>query len=227
MSWLLYKKDGYGSRLEWIRHETAQAMVVAGRAKYALGIYYEILETIPVNTTPPSISGTTKVGQELTCNPGEWDDPTLIFFYQWQGNGVDITDAVGEIFTLTSAQLGQTVGCVVRARNSAGTTPATAPAVGPITAADAPPANTAVPTISGTAQVGQTLTANKGTWSGSPTPTYTYQWMLEGADIAGATGTTYVPVAGDVGLTISVEVTATNSSGNASATSAPTVAVIA
>lgn len=89
------------------------------------------------------------------------------------------------------------------------------------------PRNTAVPTITGTAQVGQTLTRTTGTWAGSPTPTYTQIWTANGVTISGATGTTYVPVIGDIGKVIRVVVTATNPNGSASATSAPTAAVIA
>lgn len=87
------------------------------------------------------------------------------------------------------------------------------------------PVNSAAPTITGTAQVGQTLTAANGTWSG--TPTYTRQWKANGAPILGATAATYVPVAGDVGKTITVTVTATNGRGWVAKTSAPTSAVIA
>ncbi len=87
------------------------------------------------------------------------------------------------------------------------------------------PANSVAPSITGTAQVGQTLTAVSGTWSGSPT--YTRQWKAAGVVIVGATGATYVPVIGDIGKVITVTVTATNDKGNVSATSAPTAAVIA
>lgn len=92
---------------------------------------------------------------------------------------------------------------------------------------DVAPANTAVPTITGTAQVGETLTATNGTWSGSPAPTYARQWKADGTNISGATATTYVPTEDDVGKTITVTVTATNAAGSASATSAATAAVIA
>src|SRR4029077_7938566 len=73
-----------------------------------------------------------------------------------------------------------------------------------------PPSNTSPPTISGTAQQGQTLTESHGTWSNEPT-SYGYQWQQcdsEGnscAAISGATGQAYVPVAGDVGHTIRVQ----------------------
>jgi hypothetical protein len=90
-----------------------------------------------------------------------------------------------------------------------------------------PPANTVAPAITGTAQVGQTLTVSNGTWTGSPTPTFTRQWKANGTNISGATATTYVPVVGDIGKTITCTVTATNSVSSAQRTSAATAAVIA
>lgn len=89
------------------------------------------------------------------------------------------------------------------------------------------PSNTVAPSILGTAQVGQTLTVSPGTWVARPSPTYARQWKANGTNIPGATGTTYVPVVGDIGKTITVTVTATNTQGSTPATSAPTAAVIA
>lgn len=87
------------------------------------------------------------------------------------------------------------------------------------------PANSLLPAISGIAQVGETLTALEGAWSGAPT--FSYVWNLDGAPIVGATSRTYEPVVGDIGSLITVTVTATNSEGSASETSASTAAVIA
>ncbi|QTK78319.1 hypothetical protein AT6N2_C0412 [Agrobacterium tumefaciens] len=87
------------------------------------------------------------------------------------------------------------------------------------------PVKSVAPAITGTAQVGQTLTATTGTWSGSPT--YARQWFAAGVAISGATAATYVPVVGDVGKAITVRVTATNDKGSVSVTSAPTAAVVA
>lgn len=87
------------------------------------------------------------------------------------------------------------------------------------------PVNTFLPQIGGTAQVGHTLMAFPGIWTGSPT--FAYQWQKGGVDIAGATGTTYVPVVGDIGATITVEVDATNSFSTVQAESLATAAVIA
>jgi hypothetical protein len=93
------------------------------------------------------------------------------------------------------------------------------------------PTNTAAPTISGTAQVGQTLTASPGSWSSPTTPTFSYQWErcdAQGnkcAAIAGATKQTYVVQAADLAATLRVTVTATSSTGKGTATSSQTAAV--
>ena len=87
------------------------------------------------------------------------------------------------------------------------------------------PGNSVVPTITGTARVGQTLTGANGTWSGSPT--LTRRWFANGIAIDGATGATYVPVAADLGKTITLQVTGTNASGARTVSSAATAAVIA
>ena len=92
------------------------------------------------------------------------------------------------------------------------------------------PANTAPPTITGTASVGQTLTAENGTWTNSPT-TYQYQWLRCGATgescvgIPGATAKTYLVVAADRGHTLRVRVTAVNADGAVNARSAQTAVV--
>src|SRR5690606_21725559 len=75
------------------------------------------------------------------------------------------------------------------------------------------------------AQVGETLTAGAGTWTGVPTPSYSYQWKRDGNSIVGATNSTYQLVPGDYGTVITVTVTATNSEGSSSETSAGTSAV--
>jgi hypothetical protein len=93
------------------------------------------------------------------------------------------------------------------------------------------PSNTAAPTISGTAQEGQKLTATTGTWSSSSNVTYAFQWQRcnsTGAacvDIAGATSQSYTVQAADVGNTLRVVVTATNKDGSAKAQSSPTAVV--
>ncbi len=94
-----------------------------------------------------------------------------------------------------------------------------------------PPSNTSPPTISGQPHVGQTLTGNRGTWTGTQPISYADQWLRCDAggagcvDIPGATATMYLVTAADLGSTLRFQVTATNSQGSSMATSAATAVV--
>lgn len=85
------------------------------------------------------------------------------------------------------------------------------------------PTNSVLPAISGDLGTGDTLTAYAGVWANEPT-SFTYQWKNAGVAINGATSRTYVLVAGDAGDAITLTVTATNSAGSTSATSAAVTA---
>ena len=95
-----------------------------------------------------------------------------------------------------------------------------------------PPVNLGAPAISGTAQAGQTLSSSNGTWLDSAA-TYAYQWEdcdslgNNCSNSGGATSSGYTLGAGDVGHTIRVVVTASNSAGSASSTSSQTEVVAA
>jgi hypothetical protein len=86
------------------------------------------------------------------------------------------------------------------------------------------------PAITGTPQLGATLTADRGRWAGGPA-SFTYQWNhcdaagANCAPIAGAVASTYVPGTADAGMRITVTVTATNSVSSKPATSAPAAPV--
>jgi hypothetical protein len=84
------------------------------------------------------------------------------------------------------------------------------------------PVNTVVPAITGTNNIGQVLTTTDGTWTGTPAPTFAYQWFRGAAAISGQTATTYTIQSQDLHPTaqaITCQVTATNASGTAVATS--------
>lgn len=176
----------------------------------------------PVNTSAPTISGTAQQGQTLTAAVGSWTNSPTSYSYQWKRGGVNISGATSSTFTLTASEVGNTITVFVTATNAQGSGTAESSATSTVTAAA--PSNTSAPTISGTATEGNTLTANVGSWTNSPT-SYSYQWQRGGSNIGGATNSTYVLVSADVGSQIRVQVTATNSGGSASAFSSYTSTV--
>jgi hypothetical protein len=106
-----------------------------------------------------------------------------------------------------------------------GTTPAITDKAFSIVVAHVP-VNTVAPAISGSAIQGVTLSCSTGTWTASPTPTFTYQWKRGGVAITGATNSTYAVQNADVGSTLTCTVTATNAGGSgAPATSSATATV--
>jgi hypothetical protein len=90
-----------------------------------------------------------------------------------------------------------------------------------------------MPVVSGTAQVGQSLSASTGTWSGTTPITYSFQWQrcdsagANCAAVAGATAASYSPTSSDGGSTMRASVTATNAASSASASSTQTAVVVA
>lgn len=79
--------------------------------------------------------------------------------------------------------------------------------------------STVAPAISGTNEVGETLSCTSGTWSGGTPITYAYQWRRDGVNIGSATNATYLLISADAETDITCVVTATNAEGSNSATS--------
>jgi hypothetical protein len=202
----------------------------------------------PKNQTPPSISGVTQVPNSLTASTGTWQR-VQNYAYQWlrcDSTGANcgvIRGATSSTEALSSADVGDRLRVIVTASNRNGSTAAISAqttvvnsatsATSPPAPAPTPPAATSPPTISGTAQQGQTLSASTGSWSGTTPISYTYQWKrcdsggVSCASIAGATGASYVLASADVGSTLRVSVIANNSAGSATASSAASAVVAA
>ena len=187
--------------------------------------------SLPLNrpaTGAPVITGPATVGQELAVDVTGIEDEDglhdIEYTYQWvrvdadgTSNEEDITDATADTYTLTDDDLGKKVKIEVSFSDDFGSDEqrTSAPTE---TVAGAPntPA-TGAPTITGTAQVGETLTAvTTGIMDadGLTSVSYSYQWIrvdADGtsnpADITDETDATYTLVDADLGKKIKVRVT--------------------
>ena len=194
-----------------------------------------VVSGAPANISAPTISGSAKVGEALSASPGSWSgSPAPEFGYQWErcnslgASCETIAGATSPGYTVLSADVGKTLAVTVTGSSSAGSASAQS---APTAVVSGAPANISAPTISGSAKVGEALSASPGSWSGSPAPEFGYQWERcnsLGAScetIAGATSPGYTVLSADVGKTLAVTVTGSSSAGSASAQSAPTAVV--
>ena len=186
--------------------------------------------TVVPNTSAtgvPTISGTAQVGQTLTADTSGIDDEDglnqVVFSYQWIRNDgntdEDIAGATGSSYTLTEDDEGKAITVIVSfiddAHNEESLPSAPTDAV-----AAAPAQNTqatGAPTISGTAQVGETLTADTSGIAdadGLTNAVFSYQWMADDTNIQDATGSSYTLVYDDEGKAITVTVSFTDAEGN-------------
>jgi hypothetical protein len=177
----------------------------------------------------PDVEQAAQVGAQLHVTNGVWSPTPTGFSYGWLrcdalgGSCVSIAGATAATYTPVVADVGFTLRGAVTptggpALSSEPTQVVKAANLGPVIAGGTVVATVAtnMPSITGTAQVGQVLTSTNGTWAGT-TPTFSRQWLRCSATgdqcvaIAGATSTTYTPVTADRNLRLRVRVTATRS----------------
>lgn len=200
----------------------------------------------PTNTTIPTITGTLIEGNTLHATTGGWQGNPTSYTYQWQDCNAsgeacaNISGASSTSNTLQPQDVGHTLRVIVTASNAGGSTPARSASTAMVGEASSPPpppppppsapVNNSLPVISGTTTEGRTLTASAGSWSESPT-SYSYQWQdcnSSGAscvNVSGAIASSYRLVASDVGHTMRVAVSASNSGGSSTASSIATATV--
>src|SRR5581483_4069828 len=142
-------------------------------AQAAAGEVVRLAATKPSNTALPTITGTAQRGFTLTASTGSWSGTTpMTFTYSWRrcnstgASCTTISGATGQAYVLGASDVSKTIRVVVTATNSAGSSSATSNQTALIAAATAP-ANTALPTISGYAELGGSVTGSSGSWSGS------------------------------------------------------------
>ena len=203
-------------------------------------------EETPAENNPatgvPTISGIAQVGETLTADTSGISDADgmsgATFSYQWvrnDGSGdADIAGATGATYTLVDAAEGKTIRVRVSFTDDAENGETLTSAATATVQARPNTAATGAPTISGTAQVGETLTADRSGISdadGLSNTTFSYQWIRNDgsgdADIAGATGATYTLVDADEGKTIKVRVAFVDNRGHQETSiSAATAAIV-
>ena len=184
-------------------------------------------------TGAPTIGGTPRVGETLTASTSEIADADgladAVFAYQWLAGDAAIAGATGGSLVLAEAQAGLAVAVRVGFTDDAGHAESlTSAATGPVEARPNRPA-TGAPTITGRARVGETLTASTADIAdadGLTGAAFAYQWLSNGAEIAGATGASLALADAQEGAAVAVRVAFTDDAGNAeSLTSAATEAV--
>ena len=190
----------------------------------------------PVNIDPPTITGTARQGEVLTAQNGTWDNSPTEFRYRWLrcnpgGNNCVLLASDGKTYRVGQDDVGNTLRVRVTAVNADGSTNARSEQTEVVGSNAAPLTNTARPTISGEARVGQALTASEGTWTGNPT-SFAFEWQrcdvdtLTCANVIGATGRTYGVRIADLGFRLRVEVTARTDNRSGTATSSATAIVV-
>ena len=181
----------------------------------------------------PSISGTARVGETLTASPSGIADAdglnNVSYSYQWIQNDADIEGATDPTYEVSESDVGKTVKVRVSFTDDANNDETLTSAETAAVAARSNSPATGAPTISGTAQVDETLTASVSAIEdadGLDNVAYSYQWIADDANIQGAIGSTYTLADSDEGKTIQVRVSFTDAAGNKeSLTSAATGAV--
>jgi uncharacterized repeat protein (TIGR01451 family) len=182
----------------------------------------------PTNTVLPVISGNANTGSTLSTTNGTWvGTAPFTYSYQWQGcdaSGnacVNIAGATAGSYVVQSSDAGTTLRSLVTATNAGGST-SIASNISAVAVNASPPVNTVAPTLVPglEKQPGFLWSVNNGTWSGTPTITYAYQWQrcnLNGGNCVNITGATtqyYYLQEADVFNQVRVQVTATNSGGS-------------
>jgi hypothetical protein len=189
----------------------------------------------PRELSQPTLEGGPfREGRTIVAGNGVWANSPTSFTYRWlrcDGSGTNCSPIPGETaqsYRLVQADVGRTVLVHVTARNADGSTTANSKP-SPVIGDDVAPRNTRLPSISGTAAPGSTLTAEPGAWTGAP-ESFTFTWLQcdaggNGCRDTGSRGRTYGVRTDDVGRTLRVRVRAQNDRGASSATSPQTAVV--
>jgi hypothetical protein len=216
---------------------STRAFILVCLAVLACAFFSSEAQAVPVDTAPPTlVHGTSvEVGKAIEVSIGSWEDTEPITYsYQWEDcnaedeNCAAIAEANGESYTPTEGDVGRILRAIVTASDGEGETVAESEASEVVP--DVAPSNTTAPELSTQeAVVGTPLSVSEGSWSGSKTIAYSYQWQdcSHGScsPIAGADEASYTPSESEAGDELSAIVTAKNAAGSKTAKSEETEAI--
>jgi 5-hydroxyisourate hydrolase-like protein (transthyretin family) len=207
---LRFSTDADGYRSEYYENaysaDSATAVVIAANQTKTIDASLAPLQTM--TTAKPTISGTLKAGETLAASVAGWAPNDADFSYHWYADGAQISGARDSTYTLTSEEVGHNITVSVNAYDD-GYFEADAES-DPTAVVTGSPMTAPTPIVSGTAKVGEVLTAAAGTWSPADV-SLAYQWYRGPDVIGGATSSTYTLVAADQGEAVSVKVTGSKS----------------
>ena len=210
----------------------------AGSAEATSAASAEVESGAPSELAASSISGDPNVWETLYADAGTWEGTETEVSYQWErcnstgDECASIVGATGSEYELKESEIGTTLRLRVGISNTLGSVTAVS-SITEVIGNVSTLMNTLAPSINGAPSSGQTLTANAGSWSGVEAIGYTYQWencnSYGGSckNIEGATASTYMLEAGNIGDTLRARVSASEMSSTIGQTSAATQPIAA
>jgi lysozyme len=218
--------DGWTTWAFWLHTDIGSVPGISGDADedYLDGAYNggnlcAMTVSNPEPTSPPGVSavsprsGPAAGGTPVTITGTNFVGASSVTFGRTPAASFTVVSA-SEITAISPPGASSTVDVVVNTTQGAS----------PATAADdftyvcgggpsGPPANAALPVITGTPRAGQTLSCSEGAWTNNPTG-FSYQWAHDGTPIQGAVSSAYTVQSGDEQLTLTCAVTASNAKGD-------------
>ena len=191
----------------------------------------------PVIKQAPQITGVPTVGSTLTASSGMWRPSRATPAYQWrrctdEATCTDIAFAAGTTYVVAPKDVGRALQVrLIVTLDGVASEPVYSGLSGLVPEPPAPPTPVSAPSLSGDPVEGGLLTGTAGEWTGTGPLTFALAWLLcdsNGAAcvaVEGASFSSFLLSAQDVGRTVRLSVTASGPGGQATDVSLPTTSV--
>ena len=160
------------------------------------------LTSTPTQTPTPTISGNFQVGSTLTMSTGVWDQK-LTVTTQWLRDGIPISSATDNTYSIATEDADHQISVQTTGSATGYSTAVQTSIISTVGGKSFTDRPSPTPTVSGTFEVGSTLTLSPGDWGqGLALAT---QWLRDGMPITSATNNTYLIAPEDTGHQISAQ----------------------